>query len=171
MLHFAVRVMRKIIILIAIFAGAFFLASCSSMMKGMMKNKMFKHYESKIDFDETYSKMKKYFEDSEYWVILGEYDNIERYGEYGRLQPYKVIEACSPKPAVKILNDDENKHFGAFIPMKVLVYEKSDGKTYVSHMNTGMMGDMFDDEFVVEHITKASREMSVFMEKEIGEEE
>lgn len=144
---------------------ALILGSCASMMTGMMKNKMFKHYESKYDFDKTYETMKSAIEGSDRWTILGEYDNQERYSSEGALPNYKVLQICNPFAAYRILNDDETKYMGGMIPLKFCIYEKNDGTVWMSMMNVEMMGSMFDDEQVVETIEGASGELMTFIEK------
>lgn len=50
--------------------------------------------------------------------------------------PVKVIELCQPKLALKILQDDAARSASAMMPCRVSVYEKADGKTYISVMNS-----------------------------------
>jgi uncharacterized protein (DUF302 family) len=60
--------------------------------------------------------------------------------------PNKLIKMCQPKVAADILVKDEYKYLGVMMPCTFAVYEKADGKTYVSMMNLGMMGLAFGDE-------------------------
>jgi uncharacterized protein (DUF302 family) len=45
-----------------------------------------------------------------------------------------------------MLTPDESKYVGAMMPCSIAVYEYSDGTTYVSSMNMGLMGTMFGGE-------------------------
>lgn len=52
--------------------------------------------------------------------------------------PAKVIELCKPKYAYNILSDDALRIYFNMMPFRISVYEKADGKTYVSRMNVPM---------------------------------
>ncbi|MEN8170793.1 MAG: DUF302 domain-containing protein [Pseudomonadota bacterium] len=58
----------------------------------------------------------------------------------------KVLKLCHPSIASKMLTPDDSKYVGAMMPCSVAVYEKSDGSTYVSSMNMGLMATMFGGE-------------------------
>jgi uncharacterized protein (DUF302 family) len=49
--------------------------------------------------------------------------------------PAKIIELCHGKYASEILLSDTDRNNLALLPCRVAVYEKEDGKTYVSWMN------------------------------------
>ena len=54
-----------------------------------------------------------------------------------------VIEMCEPFAAVELLVHDQYKKFLSMMPCSVAVYEKSDGKVYLSMMNIQLMGKMY----------------------------
>lgn len=49
--------------------------------------------------------------------------------------PSKVIEICEPFAAVDLLKHDKYKRFLSMMPCTIAIYEKSDGKVYLSMMN------------------------------------
>ncbi len=57
--------------------------------------------------------------------------------------PNRVIKMCEPKAAAKLLLKDEYKQLTAMMPCTIAVYQKSDGKTYISMMNLKAMGEMY----------------------------
>jgi uncharacterized protein (DUF302 family) len=57
--------------------------------------------------------------------------------------PNRVLKMCEPNAAVELLLKDEYKMLTAMMPCTIAVYEKSDGKTYVSMMNLELMGMMY----------------------------
>lgn len=57
--------------------------------------------------------------------------------------PNQVLKMCEPKAAAKLLLKDEYKRLTAMMPCTIAVYEKSDGKTYISMMNLKLMGQMY----------------------------
>ena len=54
-----------------------------------------------------------------------------------------LIEMCQPHAAAKLLVHDKYKKFLSMMPCTVAVYEKSDGKVYLSMMNIQMMGQLY----------------------------
>ena len=63
-----------------------------------------------------------------------------------------VIEMCEPYAAVELLKDDSHKKFLAMMPCSVAVYEKSDGKVYLSMMNIMMMGKFYEGDKAIEKL-------------------
>ncbi len=57
--------------------------------------------------------------------------------------PNQVLKMCEPEAAVNLLLKDEYKQLTAMMPCTIAVYEKSDGKTYISMMNLAAMGKMY----------------------------
>ena len=71
-----------------------------------------------------------------------------------------VIEMCEPHAAVELLVHDEYKKFLSMMPCAVAVYEKSDGKVYLSMMNIQLMGQMYKDKKEVQAlVTKLGPQM------------
>ena len=50
---------------------------------------------------------------------------------------------CEPFAAAKMLVHDEYKLLTTMLPCTIAVYEKSNGKTYISIMNMEMLGMMY----------------------------
>ncbi len=65
--------------------------------------------------------------------------------------PNQVIGMCEPKSAADILIHDELKRLSVMMPCKIAIYEKTDGKTYISVMNMKILGTLFGD--VIKGIT------------------
>ncbi|MBE9560836.1 MAG: DUF302 domain-containing protein [Proteobacteria bacterium] len=74
--------------------------------------------------------------------------------------PNKLLKMCEPQAAVDILIHDELKRLSVMMPCTIGVYEKSDGKTYITIMNMKILGLLFGD--VVDEITA---ELAPQMEK------
>ncbi len=74
--------------------------------------------------------------------------------------PNKLLKMCEPQAAVDILIHDELKRLSVMMPCTIGVYEKSDGKTYITIMNMRILGLLFGD--VVDEITA---ELAPQMEK------
>lgn len=70
-----------------------------------------------------------------------------------------VIEMCEPYAAVELLIHDKYKKFLSMMPCSVAVYEKSDGKVYISMMNMRLLSKMFPGKEVVELVEKLAPQM------------
>ena len=57
----------------------------------------------------------------------------------------KIFELCQPHHAYKILAANEERIVSAMMPCRVAIYEKEDGKVYISRMNSGMMTGFFNE--------------------------
>lgn len=57
--------------------------------------------------------------------------------------PNRVLKMCEPQAAAKLLQKDEYKQLTAMMPCTIAVYEKSDGKTYISMMNLNVMAEIY----------------------------
>jgi len=68
--------------------------------------------------------------------------SIKKHGA-GDLRPVYLVNLCEPSHAKRILEGDNRKKMSVMMPCTVTVYEKSNGETYIGHMNPGIMGSMF----------------------------
>ena len=112
------------------------LSSCS------MSKMMFLEDESKYEFDKTVAEVKLSLERNG-WKVTEQTDMKEHYAKYGyEIRDIVTFEICKPKGAVDILNEDKYTRMVPFMPMRVAVYKKSDGKIYISRLRLKMMGKM-----------------------------
>ena len=110
----------------------------------LMPSLMLQVHESKLGFDETVTAIEKAYKDND-WKVPHTY-NIQKTLQnngYPDMTPIKILSVCQPDDAHKILSDDANKMVTAVMPCRIGVYQTGDGKTYVSVMNIGLMGQMF----------------------------
>lgn len=103
---------------------------------------MLKEAESKYNFERSV----EVFEQTALnmgWKIPTVHDmqlTMENFGK--EVNKMKVFELCHPEHAYEILSRDKERIVSNMMPCRVSIYEKSDGKTYISWMNTAMMGNM-----------------------------
>lgn len=74
--------------------------------------------------------------------------------------PNEVIKMCEPEAAVRMLKHDEYKLLTTMMPCTIAVYEKSNGKTYISMMNMEILGLMYGGE-----ISKIAKELAPQMKE------
>jgi uncharacterized protein (DUF302 family) len=79
--------------------------------------------------------------------------------------PNRVLKMCEPHAAAKLLLKDEYKQLTAMMPCTIAVYEKSDGKTYISMMNLDAMGKMYGGD-VLEMAAELGPQMQKMLELE-----
>lgn len=68
--------------------------------------------------------------------------SIKKHGGVDVL-PVMLVDLCEPAHASHILTKDDARIVSVMMPCTISVYQKSDGKTYIGHMNAGLMGGMF----------------------------
>jgi uncharacterized protein (DUF302 family) len=124
---------------------------------------MIKEYPSPYTFEETLEKVKTNakglgWKVPKSWKI-NFHKNLNKVVKVD-IGPNTVIGMCEPKAAADILIHDELKQLAVMMPCKIAIYQKSDGKTYVSIMNMNLLGTAFGD--VVKGITT---ELAPQMEK------
>lgn len=110
----------------------------------MAPGMMIHESESPYGFDKTVEAVEENAK-SLGWKVPKVYDlqkSIKEGGE-GDVGKIKIIELCKEEYAYGLLEDDDSKYVASMMPCAVGVYEKSDGKTYISSMNIGLMGKIF----------------------------
>jgi uncharacterized protein (DUF302 family) len=79
------------------------------------------------------------------WVSPGVkalHKSIKKHGG-ADVAPVMLVDLCEPTHATNILTEDDARIVSVMMPCTISVYEKTDGKTYIGHMNAGLMGGMF----------------------------
>ena len=105
---------------------------------------IFPESESKYDFDTTVNKLVSEVE-ARSWNISFTHDLQQTMKKHGRdVLPVKVLAICHPSHSGQILDKDHERVISCMMPCRISIYEKSDGKTYVSRMNPAMMAQVMD---------------------------
>ena len=115
---------------------------------------MFLENESKYNFAETVEKLTAEIE-KKTWKLSAVHDLQETLKKNGTaVLPIKVFALCHPKHSSKILLKDDERIVSSLMPCRVSVYEKSNGKSYISRMNTGVLAKSMGG--IVEEVMIAS---------------
>ena len=125
--------------------------------------------ESLYGFDETVSMVDEASTENG-WAVLKVIDlgkRMEKAG-YEDAPRVKVIELCHAENTYEVLKNEDDMFVSAIMPCRMAVYEKGNGKIYVSRMNIGLMSKFFspnvkkvmggvaeDDENILRDIVKA----------------
>jgi uncharacterized protein (DUF302 family) len=76
------------------------------------------------------------------WKMPAVHDLQATLHKYGKtVGPVRVFELCHPDHADKILRESEERIVSTMMPCRVAIYEKADGKVYVSRMNSALMAN------------------------------
>lgn len=100
---------------------------------------------SKYSFTQTVDTLTKVAEQNK-WKVIIVHDLQASLKKNGKeVLPVKVIEVCNPNYSFNVLNKEEFKLFSSMMPCRISVYEKADGKTYVSRINSDFMNEVMKD--------------------------
>ncbi len=153
--------MKKTILsgLIGLVLGAFLMGY---IMYAMAPGMMMMEDESKFEFAETATKLEQSIKDNG-WSTPAVHDLKKTMTKFGYdVKEARVYEICHPSHASKILLADDDRIVASLMPCRIAIYEKNDGKTYISRMNSGLMAQMMSD-LVIEVMGDASRESEEIM--------
>jgi uncharacterized protein (DUF302 family) len=127
---------------------------------------MMKEATSKYDFETSVEVFEQTATDMG-WKIPAVHDMRETMANFGKeVRNAKVFELCHPEHAYEILKLDDERIVSSMMPCRVSIYEKSDGKTYVSWMNTSLMGNMMGG-VIADVMGIASRESEAMIQSVI----
>ena len=102
---------------------------------------MFFEKRSKYGFEETLNQLTELVPENE-WKLIKILDLQETMRKNGKdVLPVKVVEMCKPDYAYQLLSEDSQRIYSNMMPCRVSVYEKSDGNTYISRMNSAMFAE------------------------------
>lgn len=103
---------------------------------------LFSVNESKYSFEQT-TEIFTDFVKKRNWNLPHQYDLQETMAKNGFVvRPVKIFSICKPDIAVRILGNDNDRHISAMMPCRIAIYEKADGKTYISRMNAGLFAKL-----------------------------
>lgn len=102
---------------------------------------MFVEFKSRHGFEETLHRLSDVILAGG-WKIPHTHDLKETMAKNGlSVLPVKVVELCNPRHAYNILSADALRIYANMMPCRIAVYEKEDGSTYVSQMNTNQLSE------------------------------
>jgi uncharacterized protein (DUF302 family) len=98
---------------------------------------MFKETRVESDFGTTVENIEKAVTEHG-WKIPHVHDLQATLRNFGKdVRSVKIYELCNPEYAYEILSKDQERVVASLMPCRLAVYEKKDGKVYISRMNSG----------------------------------
>jgi uncharacterized protein (DUF302 family) len=117
---------------------------------------------SNYGFEETINKLTESLTGKN-WKLITTHNMQETMKKNGKeIARIKIMELCNPEIAYSILSVDAHRSLSPMLPCRVSIYEKADGKTYISRMNIPLFADMIDEE-ASQSVMKAYRESEDFI--------
>lgn len=112
-------------------------------MTGIMPKLMVKEMASPLGYEETIAHIQKNV-DKNGWKTSATMRLDKSLAKEGKtVRPVASLKICHPDYAEKVLLDDNARFLSVMMPCSIAVYEKNDGKTYISTMNAKLMGKIF----------------------------
>jgi uncharacterized protein (DUF302 family) len=127
-------------------------------MKNKEEDKMLLESKSNYDFATTIEKLNVAVAEAG-WKTPAIHDLQNTIRNFGKeILPIKVLEICHPKHSSRLLELDNERIMSTFMPCRISVYEKSDGKVYISRINAALLSKSFGG-IVEEVMSLANSEM------------
>jgi uncharacterized protein (DUF302 family) len=127
-------------------------------MEKVPENSMLLESLCKYNFAETIEKLNQAVIESG-WKMPATHDLQNTIRNFGKeILPIKVLEICHPKHSSRLLELDNERIVSTFMPCRISVYEKSDGKVYISRINAALLSASFGG-IVEEVMSLANSEM------------
>ncbi|MBK8881666.1 MAG: DUF302 domain-containing protein [Bacteroidales bacterium] len=105
----------------------------------MMETQIVVEHQSRYDFDKTVEMLVANAEKRE-WKVPAVHDLQQSLAKSGKaVRPVKVIEICKPQYSGQMLELNHERIISVMMPCRISVYEKEDGLTYISLINSGEM--------------------------------
>ena len=134
----------------------------TSLTASGQSEEMFIESESRLGFDETIKVLDESIAISG-WKVLIIHDLQASMKKTGKeVVPVKVFEVCNPKHSYRLLSLDDKRIYSSLMPCRFSVYEKADGKVYVSRMNSIILSKQIGG-LVEEVMTDATNETEEFL--------
>lgn len=146
--------MKKLVLVIALLIA--------TLSASAQTDELFIESESRFGFDVTV----KVLEDTitgNGWKVIIVHDLQASMKKAGKeVLSIKVFEVCNPKHSYRLLSEDDKRIYSSLMPCRFSVYEKADGKVYVSRMNTIILSKQIGG-LVEEVMIDATNETETFL--------
>lgn len=98
---------------------------------------------SPLTFEDTVDSIKTTVTDKG-WKLPKVYRLDQTMAKHGyKVNKVAVLELCHPEHAYKILRNDDSLMVTPFMPCRISVYQRDDGRIVVARMNSGLMSNLF----------------------------
>ena len=128
----------------------------------MHTEELFLESESPFNFETTVEQITQHI-NSAGWRTPAVHDLQQTMLNFGKeVLPVKVFEICHPSISSRILEKNDERIVSAMMPCRISVYEKNNGKTYVSRINSGLLANAIGG-LISEVMTDATNEVETIV--------
>ncbi len=128
----------------------------------MHTEELFLESESPFNFETTVEQITQCI-NSAGWRTPAVHDLQQTMLNFGKdVLPVKVFEICHPSISSRILEKNDERIVSAMMPCRISVYEKNNGKTYVSRINSGLLANAIGG-LISEVMTDATNEVETIV--------
>jgi len=107
----------------------------------MKEQDLFLETASKYSFDDTVQKLTDKITEMG-WKMPAVHDLQQTMKNFGKdVLPVKVLELCHPRHSSRILEMSDERIVSSLMPCRISVYQKADGITYISRINSGALAE------------------------------
>jgi uncharacterized protein (DUF302 family) len=132
----------------------------------MKLEELFFESESPYDFERSVEKLTETINE-EGWKTPAIHDLQQTMRNFGKeVMPVKVFEICHPKHSSRILEKNDERVVSALMPCRISVYEKENGKTYFSRINSGLLSGSIGG-IIAEVMNDATNDVETIIQKAI----
>ncbi len=98
---------------------------------------LIKEYESTMNFDDTIKTVTAKAQTVKGWIVKSGPCSLPKPADGTKMW---TVTLCNANYASQMLNDEGSRKIASAIPCTFAIYEKKDGKTYISRMNVKLLG-------------------------------
>jgi uncharacterized protein (DUF302 family) len=132
----------------------------------MKLEELFFESESPYNFEISVEKLSETINESG-WKTPAIHDLQQTMRNFGKeVMAVKVFEICHPKHSSRILELNDERVVSALMPCRISVYEKTNGKTYISRINSGLLAASVGG-IIAEVMKGATEDLELIIEKAI----
>jgi uncharacterized protein (DUF302 family) len=132
----------------------------------MKLEELFFESESPFNFEASVEKLAETINEAG-WKTPAIHDLQQTMRNFGKeVMPVKVFEICHPKHSSRILELNDERVVSALMPCRISVYEKTNGKTYFSRINSGMISSSIGG-IISEVMNDATTDVEFIIQKTI----
>ena len=133
----------------------------------MKLEELFFESESPFNFETSVEKLTETINDAG-WKTPAIHDLQQTMRNFGKdVMAVKVFEICHPKHSSRILELNDERVVSALMPCRISVYEKTNGKTYFSRINSAMIAGSIGG-IIAEVMKDATDDIEAIIQKTIS---
>ena len=133
----------------------------------MKLEELFFESESPFNFETSVEKLTETINEAG-WKTPAIHDLQQTMRNFGKdVMAVKVFEICHPKHSSRILELNDERVVSALMPCRISVYEKTNGKTYFSRINSAMIAASIGG-IIAEVMKDATNDIEAIIQKTIS---